>query len=224
VTNSHKGHEPDDGLGHYFRVLADSAKMTASIAALGGFLLVALAKTGMDWFYGSFDLTPEEVGLDQSTILFQTAATAIVVLTISLLLGLGISAAATRIAGRRNKALATRSLPRLMAERRVLKRGGILAIILLTGYFLWGVETARQSIEAVKAGKSTSTQLLAHGQVVAWCVVAWWQDPRLNNLFGSPPGRRLVFFGQASGIAAFYDASTRRTVRIPIADVVMRSC
>jgi hypothetical protein len=66
--------------------------------------------------------------------------------------------------------------------------------------------------------------MFAHGEIVAWCVDIWWDNPRLNKLFGGPPSRRLVFLGQASGIAVFYDAKTRHTIRVPVSDIVTRSC
>jgi hypothetical protein len=199
--------------------------MATAIAVLGGFLLVSLAKTGMNWFYARFNVTPEEVGLSQTSILFQTAATAIVVLTGSALAGLGISVAATRVARRGNRVSAgPPSLRSLIREPRVAKRAALIALVVLFGYFAWGVETAEQSIARIQSGNSTSSQMFAHGEIVAWCVDVWWDNPRLNEEFGGPPVRRLVFLGQASGIAVFYDATTRRTIRVPVSGVVTRSC
>ena len=190
--------------------------MATSIAVLGGFLLVSLAKIGMDWFYGRFDITPEEVGLSQTSILFQTAATAVVVVTGSAIVGLGISAAATRVARRGNRVPAgPPSFRSLIREPGVAKKAALIALVVLLGYFAWGVETADQSIARIQSGNSTSSQIFAHGEIVAWCVDVWWDKPLLNEVFGGPPARRLVFLGQASGIAVFYDAGGRR-VRGPL--------
>ena len=225
MPDRHDEREPGDSLVRNVRVLADFAKMATSIALLGGFLLVSLAKTGMDWFYAGFDVTPAEVGLNQASILFQTAATAIVVVTGSALIGLGISVAATRTTRRGHRLSAgPPTLSSLVGEPRVLKGAVLIAVILMVGYFVWGVETAQQSIARVRSGYSTSSQIFAHGEIVAWCVEAWWTDRRLNEVFGGPPMRRLVFFGQASGIAVFYDAKTRHTIRVSVSDVVTRSC
>jgi hypothetical protein len=225
LADRHDEREPGDWLVRNIRALADSAKMTTSIALLAGFLLVSLAKTGMDWFYARFDLTPAEVGLNQTSILFQTAATAIVVVTGSALVGLAISAAATRVARRGHRLPAgPPSFRSLINEPRVVKSAALVALILLVGYFAWGLETAQQSIARIRSGDSTSSQVFAHGEIVAWCVEVWWNNPRLNEVFGGPPARRLVFFGQASGIAVFYDAKTRHTIRVSVSDVVTRSC
>ena len=225
LADRHDEREPDDWPVRYLRALADFAKMATAIAVLGGFLLVALAKTGMDWFYARFDVTPDEVGLSQTSILFQTAATAIVVLTGSALAGLGISAVATRVARRGNRVPAgPPSLRCLIREPRVAKWAALVALVILFGYFVWGVASAGQSIARIQSGNSASSQIFAHGEIVAWCVDIWWDNPRLNKLFGGPPARRLVFLGQASGIAVFYDAKTRHTIRVPVSDIVTRSC
>jgi hypothetical protein len=225
LPKNHDNQEAGDWLVRLIRTLAESAKMATSIAVLGGFLLALLTKTGMDWFYAKFDLTPGEVGLDQASILFQTAATAIVVVAGSALVGLGVSGALTRVARRGNHTAAVKPPFRsLISEPSVVKRAVLVTLVLLLGYYVWGVETAEQSIARIRSGNSTSLQIFAHGQIVAWCVEAWWNDPRLDALFGGLPGRQLIFFGQASGIAAFYDAKTQHTIRIPISDIVTRSC
>jgi hypothetical protein len=165
------------------------------------------------------------VGLSQTSILFQTAATAIVVLTGSALAGLGISVVTTRVARRGNRVPAgPPSIQTLIREPGVAKRAALIALVVLFGYFVWGVASAGQSIARIQSGNSASSQMFAHGEIVAWCVDIWWDNPRLNKLFGGPPGRRLVFLGQASGIAVFYDAKTRHTIRVPVSDIVTRSC
>ncbi len=218
--------ESADWLAGFVRALGDWAKIAAPVAALGGFVLVALAKTGMDWFYSNFKLTPGEVGLDQTSILFQTAATAIGVLSASLIIGLGVSIVFARATWRRIRKETTRSysVRALIGEPIIVKRGAVVALALLAGYFLWGVGTAHQSVNRIRSGESTSSQIFAHGEIIAWCVEVWWKDPRWNEVFGSPPGLSLVYFGQASGIAAFYDARTGHTIRIPTSDVATRSC
>jgi hypothetical protein len=50
LADRHDEREPDDWPVRYLRALADFAKMATAIAVLGGFLLVSLAKTGMNWF------------------------------------------------------------------------------------------------------------------------------------------------------------------------------
>ena len=225
MSSNHSEREPGDWPLRHIRALADSAKAVTSIAVVAGFLLVLLTKTGMNWFYAKFNLTPDEVGLNQASILFQTAATAVVVVAGSALVGLGISATLARVASSRDRAAAgKRSFRSLISDWKVMRRGILVALVLLFAYYAWGVETAEQSIARVRSGSSTSLQTFAHGEIVAWCVNVWWNDPRLNVVFGGSPGRRLVFFGQASGTGVFYDARTGHTIRVPISQVVTKSC
>lgn len=204
--------------------LAESARVLAALGALGGFALVSLARTGLDWFYGNFELTPEEVGLDQATILLQTASTGIVVVMGATLIGLVASAAATRLIERYHRAERPTSISVLIKDPTFARNAAVVALCVLVTYFAWGVATARDSLDRIRSGRSTSPQVFAHGEVIARCEEVWWKQPLLDELFASPPGSTFVFLGQSEGAASFYDPRTRRTVRVPASEIAMKSC
>jgi hypothetical protein len=201
------------------RSLTDIAAIVGSLATVAGFALVALARTGLNWFYANFALTPEEVGLDQSSILLQTASAGLVVVVFAMVVGMLVGVAVARRLGRPVASIRT-----LAADRGIMRICGLVALSILVLYFLWGVTTARESLERVRAGRSTNPQMIAHGEVTARCVQVWWKEPHLDEVFGKPRGSRFVYLGEAHGKAAFYDSQGKRTMRVSGSEVATRSC
>jgi hypothetical protein len=204
--------------------VAEFIRIAVSVAAIAGFILVSLAYMGLEWFYGNFGLTPQEVGLDEATILLETASTAAIAVAVAALVGFAVSASATRLLGQRDPAGNVITLRHLLAEPVVARRAALVALILLVAYFLWGVVTANHSLDNVRSGRSVEPQILAHGEVTARCTEIWWKNPHLDPLFAKPQGARLIYLGQDQGVTSFFDPTTGRTIRIPSGDIATRSC
>lgn len=204
-------------------LVAESARIAVSVAVIAGFILVSIAHMGLKWFYGTFGLTPQDVGLDEATILFETASTGVIIVTVAALVGFGVSASGTRLLGRRDPAGDVITLRRLLVEPVVAKRAAVVAFLLLVAYFLWGVVTANRSLDNVRSGRSVEPQIFAHGEVTARCTEVWWK-PHLDPLFAKPQGARLVYLGEDEGITSFFDSTTERTIRVPSGDIATRSC
>jgi hypothetical protein len=205
-------------------LIAESARIAVSIAAIAGFILVSIAYMGIGWFYGNFGLTPHNVGLDEATILLETASTGVITVTVAALVSLAVSATGTRLLGRRDPAGDVISLRRLLTKPIVMKRAAVVALLLLLAYFLWGVVAANHSLHNVRSGRSVEPQILAHGEVTARCTEVWWKNPYLDPLFAKPQGARLVYLGAADGITSFFDSTTGHTIRVPSGDIATRSC
>lgn len=207
------------------RLIAESATLLASIAVVGGFLLVGIAMTGMNWFYGHFDLTAEDVGLDQSRILLQTGGTAVLVVSSSIVFGVAFAFLSMfRDASRRSSKRWIFLRPNVLRDRRMVRRSLVASMVCLVAYFAWGVAAANTSLADIRAGRSTGHQILAHGQIVARCEHLWWTDRGLDSVFESVPGESFVFLGSASSIAVFYNPRTRHTIRVSASEVSSRGC
>jgi hypothetical protein len=205
-------------------LVAEYARIAVSVTAVAGFILVSIAYMGLKWFYGNFGLTPRDVGLNEATILFETASTGIITITVAALVGFAISASGTRLLGRRDPAKDLIPLRRLLAEPVVVKRAAVVALFLLVAYFLWGVVTANRSLNNVRLGQTAEPQLFAHGEVTGRCTEVWWKDAHLDPLFAKPQGVRLVYLGNGEGITVFFDSTTGHTIRVPSSDIATRSC
>jgi hypothetical protein len=204
-------------------LVTEFARIAVSVAAIAGFILVSIAHMGLKWFYGNFGLTPQEVGLDEATILLETASTGVITVAVAALVGLAVSASGTRLLRRRDPAEDGITLRRLLAEPVVAKRAAVVALLLLITYFIWGVVTAHRSLNNVRSGRSAEPQIFAHGEVTARCTEVWWK-PHLDPLFAKPKGARLVYLGEDEGITSFFDSTTERTIRVPSDDIATRSC
>ncbi len=200
--------------------LGEYARTVAAVAVVAGFVLVGLTQMGLDWFYGHFGLSSQDVGLNQTSILFETAATGIAALAAAAVIGVGVALAVHRLLRSRRP---TRPPP-LLAQPAVVCTAIGVALVLLAAFLISGVVNANRSLSDTRAGRSVPSQALAHGEVVARCTEVWWKDPYLDGLIGRPQGTRLVYLGEAAGVTSFYDATTTRTIRIPTEDIATRSC
>jgi hypothetical protein len=99
-----------------------------------------------------------------------------------------------------------------------------IAAVLAAMYLAWGVWTATESLARIRSGLSTAPQVMAHGEIIAWCVVADSERPTVVRALSVSGDHRFVLLGEAQGVLALYDAHTGRTIRAPAADVVMTSC
>ena len=205
--------------------VGEYARVAAGTAAVAGFALVALTQMGLDWFYGHFGLAPQDVGLDQTAILFETAATGITALISAAVVGLAVAVLLRYVAlGRSRIRHGTVSLRSLVVEPVVLAMAGGITIALLAGFLGSGILNAHRSLEDIRAGRSVPRQVLARGEVVARCTQVWWKEPHIDGVIGRPQGARLVYLGEAAGVTSFYDATSTRTIRVPSGDVATRSC
>jgi hypothetical protein len=204
--------------------VAEFARITVSVAAIAGFILIAISYMGLGWFYGNFGLTPQDVGLDEAAILLETASTGVITVTAAALIGFAVSASGNRLLGRRNPTGDMITLRRLLAEPAVAKQAAVVALFLLIAYILLGVVTANRSLNKVRSGQSIEPQILAHGEVTGRCTEVWWNNPYLDPLFAKPQGVRLVYLGDADGITSFFDSTAKSTIRVPSGDIATRSC
>ena len=199
--------------------IGEYARGITAVAVVAGFALVGLTQMGLDWFYGHFGLAPQDVGLNQASILFETAATGVIAITAAMAIGMTVALVVHRL--RRGEG---RSFVALLAQPSVVRSALGVAVILLAAFFLSGILNAHRSLADVRAGRSVTSQTLARGEVVARCTEVWWKDPHLGELVGRPAGARLVYLGESGGVTSFYDAVSTRTVRVPTGDIATRSC
>jgi hypothetical protein len=203
--------------------VGEYARVAAGAAAVAGFALIALTQMGLDWFYGHFGLAPQDVGLDQTAILFETAATGITALTCAAVVGLGVAVVLRYLVLRRSRH-DTASPRSLVGQPVVLASASGITIALLAGFLGSGILNAHRSLDDIRAGRSVPPQVLARGEVVARCTQVWWKEPHLDGVIGHPQGARLVYLGEAASVTSFYDATSTRTIRVPSGDVATRSC
>lgn len=216
---------PRDEVPPLLRTAGEWCRVALSISGVGAFVLVATARTGLGWFYGHFDATPEELGLDRATVLVQTAASGAIVALGAAAIGLGASRASRLARSRLGKSTTRPGARRKQGRPAPLDRTALtVALLILLVYFVVGLASARQSLDRVRAGRSTDRQLLAHGEVVATCVQLWWTQPELGPLFAVAPGSRFVLLGRSAGIDVYYDPRAAETIRVPSSSVTSRTC
>lgn len=200
-------------------------RLLTPIGIGAGVLLVFLSQTGMRWFYGHFGVSLEEIGQDRPTILFETAASGFFVLLASLIVAGTISvslftARKARHPDRPSGGIELLGLPRAPLLRTV----AVITGLLLASYFGWGVATAQQSLDRIREGLSARPQTFAHGEIHATCVQVWDVDTRLVQLLGAPGTERFVYLGEGRGLTILYDPRRSATLRLPSANLAMRSC
>jgi hypothetical protein len=158
-------------------------------------------------FYSKFGLEPEDVGLGYAQTLSRAAA---LLLLISLVTVVWLAAST-----------------RHRARGPLILAAGRLAVWTLVVLALWMPLTYTRDAHRVKEGKalrpaglSTPNRIVTNplGLRVEPVRVSWIDKARAAHDFGSD---RVVYLGRAEGIAVFYDAEKRQTVRVPEGDIVI---
>jgi hypothetical protein len=213
---------------------SDWMKELKAFLGAGTFLLSVLGaltfgaqRIAYERFYDHFGVTPEDVGIDASRVLSQTAGgLAIWVLAFVAFLGLVFAISTLLLRGRGGKE--RQEFHRAM--RKMLVYGGLAGSILLvvTIFFINSSDAndaaicaARpdgQSVRGIRWGIPSGPDITRLGVRAERAVIR-----STDTKSPAPPwnGRQVVYLGAAEGVAVVYDPRGKRTIRIPAASVVV---
>ena len=193
------------------RFLTGNPVIMVSLIGASAFFVSRLAQTS---FYGEFGLEPQDVGLSYTETLSRAAAGLIVALLVFVAITLVWWLYLRYVAAR----------PRNAREQRRLVRGAAFVFASMLLILVYALPSGYvQLAEDVKDGnalRGITWRFLENplGLRVERVHVSWIDDMEPAYDFGSD---EVMYLGRASGVAAFFDPRTQRTVRVPDSAIVI---
>lgn len=184
------------------RTVIEFLQQFAAVAALlGGFFYVTL-RVALTIFYGTFGVTPEEVGWDASRVLATFTASLVLLLII---IAIPASRAAVAVIDSR---------PELWRRLRTWLLPALVVVAFLAMFVV-----APINARVVKGGGYFSPSLDRLFPVAVPCVRPAWVDGTKERL---PTNAALLGYG--AGVTVLFDADTSATLRIPTGSMVLTDC
>jgi hypothetical protein len=192
-----------------------------AIAALLGLLLYLPTYIAYEYFYGSLGVSPDEVGLNYSTVLSREATwllSSILILSAALgALYLCYVAAAHPVSVRRTLISAGLPAPSKSAIRYSGLLVGLPLIAVLVQSTIYQVNSvpAKDAFDGMPIYADPRSFFKGRADFVE---VSWIRD-------APPPGipRRLLYLGQSAGTAVFWNATEQTPIRIPASSITITS-